>query len=123
MVAKSHERWPGDGSCDTNLRLAGQVAHSHGWLGSDASTPARTPEILRDAFPGPCAWQRLERFVAASRHPTMRAAAEVLGLKQPTLVTQINRLERDLGQALLERAQRGRAMKPAPFGETVLAAA
>ncbi|WP_324605330.1 GFA family protein [Streptomyces sp. NRRL S-237] len=30
FVAKSHERWPTDGISDTNLRLAGQVAHSYG---------------------------------------------------------------------------------------------
>jgi DNA-binding transcriptional LysR family regulator len=53
----------------------------------------------------------------------MRGAAAALGINQSTLVTQINRLERDLGQALLERAERGRSMKLTPFGETVMAAA
>lgn len=53
----------------------------------------------------------------------MRGAAEALGINQPTLVTQINRLERDLGQTLLERAERGRAMELTSFGEAVIAAA
>jgi hypothetical protein len=82
---------------------------------------ARTPAILREAFTSPYARQRLE--VAASRYPTMREAAEALAINQPTVVTQINRLERDLGQALFERAERGRAMKLTSFGETIVAAA
>ena len=51
-----------------------------------------------------------------------RAAAEHLGITQSTLVTQINRLERDIGGPLLERAERGRPMTPTPLGEQVLAA-
>ncbi|MGX4695008.1 LysR family transcriptional regulator [Streptomyces sp. JNUCC 63] len=39
------------------------------------------------------------------------------------LVTQINRLEEDLGQPLFERAERGRAMKLTRFGKRVAAAA
>jgi DNA-binding transcriptional LysR family regulator len=42
--------------------------------------------------------------------------------KQSTLVTQINRLERDIGGPLLERAERGRPMSPTALGEQVLAA-
>ncbi|WTF83126.1 LysR family transcriptional regulator [Streptomyces sp. NBC_01594] len=48
---------------------------------------------------------------------------EALGTTQPALTTQITRLERDLGQPLLERAERGRAMRPTPFGKRVVAAA
>ncbi|WP_308315912.1 LysR family transcriptional regulator [Streptomyces sp. CC228A] len=98
--------WPNltsDGISDTNLRLAGQVAHSYGWLGSDAGASegsSLTP------------WA----------HPTLTEAAQDLGIHQSALVTQINRLERDLGEALLERAERGRAMKLTPFGEKVIAA-
>jgi DNA-binding transcriptional LysR family regulator len=43
-------------------------------------------------------------------------------ISQATLVTQISRLERDLGGPLLERAERGRPMSPRPLGEQVLAA-
>ncbi|MPY48452.1 TniQ family protein [Streptomyces acidicola] len=99
----------GGGSHNTALRVTEQAAH--------------TPAILREALTSSFARQRLERFVAASRYATMREAAAVLGINQPTLVTQINRLERDLGQALFERVERGRAMELTPFGETVVAAA
>ncbi|WP_406495750.1 LysR family transcriptional regulator [Streptomyces sp. NBC_00846] len=53
----------------------------------------------------------------------MREAAQALGINQPTLVIQINRLEKDLGQPLLERAERGRTMRLTPFGKRVAAAA
>ncbi|MFF4054011.1 LysR family transcriptional regulator [Streptomyces chartreusis] len=43
-------------------------------------------------------------------------------MHQPTLTTQINRLERDLGQPLLERAERGRRMQPTQLGASVAAA-
>jgi DNA-binding transcriptional LysR family regulator len=45
-----------------------------------------------------------------------------LGIKQPTLVTQISRLERDIGGPLLERAERRRPMSLTPLGEQVVAA-
>ncbi|MFD8385813.1 LysR family transcriptional regulator [Streptomyces sp. NPDC059679] len=55
--------------------------------------------------------------MAAATYPTIREAAQALGIHQSTLVVQINRLERDLGQPLLERVEPGRAMKLTPFGE------
>ncbi|MEU2867791.1 LysR family transcriptional regulator [Streptomyces olivoreticuli] len=61
-------------------------------------------------------------FLAAVAYPTMREAAQALGINQSALVIQINRLEQDLGQPLLERAERGRAMKPTPFGKRVATA-
>ncbi|MFF8595193.1 LysR family transcriptional regulator [Streptomyces sp. NPDC015220] len=66
------------------------------------------PVILRKALTGLFAWQRLSRFVAARSYPTLADAARHLGIHQSALVTEINRLERDLGQALFERAERGR---------------
>ncbi|WP_225080677.1 LysR family transcriptional regulator [Streptomyces sp. CoT10] len=81
------------------------------------------PAVLRDALTSPYARQRLSRLLAARTCPTPTEAARDLGIHQSALVTQINRLERDLGQALFERAERGRAMKLTPFGETVTAAA
>lgn len=83
---------------------------------------AAVPAILRAALTGPFAWQRLDRFVAALRYATIREAAKALGATQPALTAQIARLEGDLGQALLERAERGRPMKPTPFGKRVAAA-
>lgn len=99
----------GGGSHDTALRATDQAA--------------RTPAILRDALTSPNAWQRLERFNAALPYPTVTEAARALGIHQSTLTTQINRLERDLGRALIERAERGRRMRPTPFGRKVAAAA
>jgi hypothetical protein len=98
----------GGGSHKAALQVTEQAAH--------------TPAILRKALTSPFAWPRLERFAAASSYPTMREAAQALDINQPTLVIQINRLERDLGKALFERAERGRAMKLTPFGEKVVAA-
>lgn len=49
-------------------------------------------------------------------------AAESLGISQATLVTQINRLEHDIGGPLLNRAERGRPMTLTPLGEQVLVA-
>ena len=83
---------------------------------------ARAPAFLRDALTNPYTWGQLERFVAALPYPTMREAAHVLGISQSTLVAQIRRLERDLGRPLIERAERGRRMRPTPFGEKVAAA-
>ncbi|MHA7957308.1 LysR family transcriptional regulator [Streptomyces sp. L500] len=99
----------GGGSHDTALRAADQAAD--------------TPALLRKALTSPYAWQRLDRFVAALPYSTTREAARALGISQPTLSTQITRLERDLGQPLLERAERGRAMKLTSFGKRVVTAA
>ncbi|WP_345667515.1 LysR family transcriptional regulator [Streptomyces similanensis] len=55
--------------------------------------------------------------------PTVTEAARALGIHQSTLTTQINRLERDLGRPLIERTERGRKMRPTPFGRKVAAAA
>ncbi|MFG2841752.1 LysR family transcriptional regulator [Kitasatospora sp. NPDC048296] len=84
---------------------------------------ARMPPILRIALTSPYAWQRLDRFLAAVSYPTMREAAAALGINQSALVTQISRLERDLGNPLFERAERGRPMRLTAVGEEVTAAA
>ncbi|GAA1893781.1 TniQ family protein [Streptantibioticus ferralitis] len=98
--------------------------------GASHHTALRTPEqaadapaILRDALTSPNARQRLERFAAALPYPTVTEAARALGIHQSTLTTQINRLERDLGRPLIERAERGRRMRPTPFGRKVAVAA
>ncbi|WP_344598480.1 LysR family transcriptional regulator [Streptomyces violaceusniger] len=65
------------------------------------------------------AWDRLERFIAALSHDTMRKAAQALGISQSTLVTQINRLEQDLGRPLIGRAQRGQPMRRTAVGTNV----
>ncbi|MET9801915.1 LysR family transcriptional regulator [Streptomyces sp. NPDC006368] len=102
------------------LRPRGGGSHNAALRTADEATAA--PAVLRGALTSPQAWQRLERFVAALRHP-LEEAANALGASQSAPTTQITRLERDLGQPLLERAERGRSMRPTPFGKRVVAAA
>ncbi|MET9296661.1 LysR family transcriptional regulator [Streptomyces sp. NPDC003077] len=98
----------GGGSHDTALRVPDEAAQS--------------PAVLRKALTSPYARRRLDRFLAATAYPRMREAAQALGINPSALVTQINRLERDFGQPLFERAERGRAMKLTSFGRRVSAA-
>lgn len=80
------------------------------------------PEILRPAVAGVGGWERLQRLANAARYPTLKIAAEELGIHQFTLVNQINRIERELGEKLLIRATRGWPMRLTPFGLEVVAA-
>jgi DNA-binding MarR family transcriptional regulator len=87
------------------------------------STDLGTSRVMRPyTETSPYAWQRLNRFAAAVGYQTLSEAAEHLGVAQSALVIQINRLERDIGGSLLERAERGRPMTPTALGEQVLAA-
>ena len=95
----------------------GEASHNATLRAADA--PAFLCETLTSTY----AWGRLEWFIAALSHDTMRKAAQALGINQSTLVTQINRLEKDLGQPLIERAQRGQPMRPTAFGTKIVAAA
>jgi transposase-like protein len=118
MSRANMERWAhrhhipirtrGGASHNSALRLAEQAA--------------RTPAILRKALTSPYAWQRLERFAAAVRYPTLHEAARARGVTPAALIKQIQRLEKDLGQQLLERAERGHPMKLTPFGHKVATA-
>lgn len=54
---------------------------------------------------------------------TVTEAARALGIHQSKLTTQINRLEKDRGRPLIERAERGRRMRPTPFSGMLAAAA
>ncbi|MFB9461287.1 helix-turn-helix domain-containing protein [Streptomyces cinereospinus] len=80
------------------------------------------PAVLRNTVTSPYAWQRMRHFAAASSFPSMHEAARALSIHRSTLVNRINQLEGDLGQPLLERATRGRAMKLTRFGKRVIAA-
>ncbi|MFI2377965.1 TniQ family protein [Streptomyces sp. NPDC018964] len=102
------------------LRPRGGASHHTALRAPEQATDA--PAVLRDALACPNARQRLERFAAALPYPTVTEAARALGIHQSTLTTQINRLERDLGRPLIERAERGRKMRPTPFGRKVAAA-
>jgi len=79
----------------------------------------RAPAILRDALTSAYASDRLERFMAALPYPTMRDAAQAFGTSPFTLVAQVNQLEKDLGHLLIQRAARGRAMRPTELGTKI----
>jgi DNA-binding transcriptional LysR family regulator len=102
------------------LRPRGGASHDSAQRITDQARDLPAP--VDKALTSPHAWQRLNRFAAAIAYQTLSDAAKHLGITQSTLVTQINRLERDIGGPLLERAERGRPMTPTPLGEQVLAA-
>ncbi|MBV9026170.1 MAG: TniQ family protein [Streptomycetaceae bacterium] len=106
---------------DIPLRRRGGA--SHGITLRVAEEAAHAPAVLRAAFTSTFAGKRLQRFSAALPYPTIREAAQSLGINPQVLVAQIIRLERDLGQPLIERAERGRRMRPTPFGRRIAAAA
>ncbi len=64
------------------------------------------------------ALQQLGYFVTVAEHGNLTRAAAALHLAQPSLSTQLKRLERDLGTELFERVPRGVALTPA--GEALL---
>jgi DNA-binding transcriptional LysR family regulator len=102
------------------LRPRGGASHDS-FLRTTEQAADLPPEICK-APTSPYAWQRLNRFAGAICYRTLSEAAGRLGITQSALVTQINRLERDIGGPLLERAERGRPMSPNPLGEQVVAA-
>lgn len=63
----------------------------------------------------------LEYLLAVDRHGSITRAAEACSVSQPTLSTQIAKLERDLGVAVFERD--GRTLKLTDAGRAVLARA
>src|SRR3974390_2596575 len=64
------------------------------------------------------ALQQLTYFVTVAEHGNLTRAAAALHLAQPTLTTQLKRLERELGTPLFERVPRGVALTRA--GEALL---
>ncbi|ORA35982.1 TniQ family protein [Mycobacterium aquaticum] len=105
---------------DIPMRGRGTASHSATLAAQGTATDA--PELIRPALAGSGGWQRLQRFAAATNHPTLTVAAKSLGLHQGILTSQINRVEKELGMALLIRAERGRPMEITDAGARVLAA-
>lgn len=83
---------------------------------------AAAPPLLRPAITGPGAWNRLHHLAGASRYPSLSQAATSLGIRYSTLTTQVGRLERELGERLLERAPGQRTMRPTGYGRKIIAA-
>lgn len=69
------------------------------------------PALLRRVLTDEHSLQRLERFRSIAEATTLTAAAEMTGISQGTMVTQLQRLERDLGTRLVIRAKRGQPMR------------
>ena len=82
------------------LRLRGGASHGLSLHTIDQASDLPAP--ITNALTSPYAWQRLNRFAAAIGYQTLSEAAEHLGITQPTLVTQISRLERDIEGPLLD---------------------
>jgi transposase-like protein len=82
-----------------------------------------TPTLIRPALVRPYGRQRLQRFIAATEHRTIDAAARTIGITPSTLTIQIMRLERELGGKLLVRAHGHHPMSLTPLGAEVLAVA
>jgi Bacterial regulatory helix-turn-helix protein, lysR family len=101
------------------LRLRGGGSHDSALCTTDQASDL--PDPIAKSRTSPYACQRLNRFAAVG-YQTLSEAAEHLGVARSALVIQINRLERDIGGSLLERAERGRPMTPTALGEEVLAA-
>jgi hypothetical protein len=86
-----------------------------------AAAAAAAPPLLRPAITGPGAWIRLHRLAEASRYTSLSHAATSLGISHTALITQVNRLERELGQRLLDRTAGQTTMRPTPYGAKIIA--
>ncbi|MFE1728768.1 TniQ family protein [Streptomyces bacillaris] len=102
------------------LRPRGGRSHRSALHSADAAL--RQPEILRKAFTGRHAEQRLRRFARCLAYPTLTEAAHNMGIHPPVLINQVRLLEQDLGQPLLKRAECNRAMQATEFGQMVVVA-
>lgn len=80
---------------------------------------AAIPAILHPALATAGGWERLHHFATALNYPTLQKAAAAQGIPQASIITQMKRLERDLGQPLLKRAKRGTPMTASDFGNRV----
>ena len=103
------------------IPMRGRGGHSHSASLNAQSAVAEAPELIRPALAGSGGWERLQRFAAAARYPTLTAAADEIGVNQFALVNQINRIERELDVKLLIRAERGRPMDVTEDGARTLA--
>jgi TniQ/Bacterial regulatory helix-turn-helix protein, lysR family len=77
------------------------------------------PIVLLPALAGQCGWQRLHRFASAVDYPNLVAAAAAIGVAGSNVSAQIQRLERDLGAPLINRATSTHAMTPTTFGDAI----
>lgn len=79
------------------------------------------PPDIRIAVEGTLhSWQRLHRFQIAMTFPNLETAGDYLGADHSALVSQFQRLERDIGKQLFHRASYRTPHRPTPPGQTLL---
>jgi hypothetical protein len=100
-------------------RLAGINSHPHMLHTLGEHVP---PDIRRAVEGGLHGWHRLRRFQTTMTFPTIQAAADHIQIGQSSLVTQLHRLERDIGAPLYHRSDHHQPMQPTPRGTAVLQA-
>jgi DNA-binding transcriptional LysR family regulator len=74
---------------------------------SDSNSPGPAPAPHPAGPPHPLDLNLLRTFLAVYRSGSFTGAAQLLGLSQPTVTTQMRSLERQTGRALFERLPRG----------------
>jgi hypothetical protein len=84
------------------------------------STVKRWVRIYR--LPAPETRLPIRMDIPASSYSSLTEAGAGLGIDLAVLVTQINRLEREFGHRLLDRAAGQRAMQPTAYGQKIIAA-
>ncbi|WP_103529211.1 TniQ family protein [Streptomyces sp. SM12] len=88
-----------------------------------ATLDRTVPRDIRAAVEGTLhGWLRLHRFEIAMAFPTLDTAAGYLQVHQSALVTQFQRLERDIGHPLFERGAFGKPHRPTSRGKALLRA-
>ncbi|MFJ2866589.1 TniQ family protein [Kitasatospora sp. NPDC087314] len=91
-----------------------------------AQLPDDAPADIKKAVQGTrYGWLRLARFQAAIEFPNLKLAGEALGIVPSALVTQLARLEADIGAPLFHRSAKtknGTPMSPTQRGAELLAA-
>jgi len=99
------------------IRPAGVTSHSQ----MVRTLGDHIPKDIRRAVEGSLwGWQRLYRFQQAMTFPTIEAAADHLGAHQSALVRQLQRLERDIGAQLYQRATHTQPLRPTRRGAALL---
>lgn len=79
------------------------------------------PRDIRRAVEGTLhGWHRLHRFHIAMAFPSLETAASYLKAERSALVTQFQRLERDLGTALFHRSAFNKPQRPSTRGQSLL---